>query len=92
MKTITIGVIGNPNSGKSTVFNELTGLNQKTGNWPGVTVEKKVGIISSKDCTIKLVDLPGLYSLGVGTRKSLDQNIALNFIWEVIKNVKIFTA
>ena len=82
MKTITIGVIGNPNSGKSTVFNELTGLNQKTGNWPGVTVEKKVGIISSKDCTVKLVDLPGLYSLGVGTRKSLDQNIALNFITE----------
>ena len=80
MKTITIGVIGNPNSGKSTVFNGLTGLNQRTGNWSGVTVEKKVGVISKKGCTIKLVDLPGLYSLGVGGKKSLDQNIALNFI------------
>ena len=85
MQTITIGVIGNPNSGKSTVFNELTGLNQKTGNWSGVTVEKKTGIVSkstipTQDHIIKLVDLPGLYSLSVVGKKSLDQNIALHFI------------
>ena len=85
MKTITIGVIGNPNSGKSTVFNGLTGLNQKTGNWSGVTVEKKTGIVSKnatsvQGYTIKLVDLPGLYSLSVVGKKSLDQNIALHFI------------
>ena len=85
MKTIIVGVIGNPNSGKSTVFNELTGLNQKTGNWSGVTVEKRIGTLS-KSMTLKqghiveLIDLPGLYSLSVVGKKSLDQNIALNFI------------
>ena len=56
-----IALIGNPNSGKTSLFNKLTGQNQKIGNWPGVTVEKKEGIIFNTDFT--LVDLPGIYSL-----------------------------
>jgi ferrous iron transport protein B len=79
MKNTTIGVIGNPNSGKSTIFNALTGLSQKTGNWSGVTVEKKTGIILGKTQKITLIDLPGLYSFGIGEKKSIDQNVALNF-------------
>ncbi|MBR1888813.1 MAG: 50S ribosome-binding GTPase, partial [Candidatus Methanomethylophilus sp.] len=61
---ITAALIGNPNSGKTTVFNKLTGSIQKTGNWPGVTVERKEGFIRgySKD-KILVVDLPGIYSL-----------------------------
>ena len=59
----TVLLVGNPNSGKSTLFNALSGLRQKIGNYPGVTVEKKVGTVSIGDATIELVDLPGTYSL-----------------------------
>ena len=59
-----IALIGNPNCGKTTLFNILTGANQKVGNWPGVTVEKKFGHFSLVDDEIELVDLPGIYSLG----------------------------
>ena len=62
MSNITIALAGNPNSGKSTLFNSLTGSNQYVGNWPGVTVEKKEGIYK-KDKSIKFTDLPGVYSL-----------------------------
>ena len=59
---ITIALAGNPNTGKTTLFNALTGANQYVGNWPGVTVEKKEGILKGrKDVTI--TDLPGIYSL-----------------------------
>ncbi|MBQ8426937.1 MAG: 50S ribosome-binding GTPase, partial [Clostridia bacterium] len=58
----TIALIGNPNSGKTTLFNALTGTYQKTGNWTGVTTEKKIGNLK-KDKSVKIVDLPGLYSL-----------------------------
>lgn len=58
----TIALIGNPNSGKTTLFNSLTGTYQKTGNWTGVTTEKKIGKLK-KDKSISVVDLPGLYSL-----------------------------
>lgn len=58
---LTLALIGNPNSGKSTLFNALTGSNQTVGNWPGVTVEKKIGVVSHSNHL--LVDLPGLYSL-----------------------------
>lgn len=57
-----IALLGNPNSGKTSLFNELTGSNQYVGNWPGVTVEKKIGKIK-KDPELLLQDLPGIYSL-----------------------------
>lgn len=59
---ITIALAGNPNSGKSTLFNNLTGSNQYVGNWPGVTVEKKTGKYR-KDHEVSFTDLPGIYSL-----------------------------
>src|ERR1044072_7011804 len=63
-KTIHIALVGNPNSGKSSLFNVLTGLNQKVGNFPGVTVDKKVGICQlSEDVSASIIDLPGTYSL-----------------------------
>ena len=78
-KEITIALAGNPNAGKTTVFNNLTGARQHVGNWPGVTVEKKEGTCHYQDYTIKVVDLPGVYSL---TAYSLDEVIARNFIVE----------
>lgn len=63
MQNLTIALVGNPNSGKSSVFNLLTGLRQKVGNFPGVTVEKKTGNIQLEKTAITLVDLPGTYSL-----------------------------
>lgn len=63
-QTLNIALVGNPNSGKSTLFNSLTGLNQKVGNFPGVTVDKKTGTVSLDDTnTANLIDLPGTYSL-----------------------------
>ncbi len=58
-----IALLGNPNCGKTTVFNLLTGARQKVGNWPGVTVEKKIGHFSLGDEQFELIDLPGIYSL-----------------------------
>ena len=67
-------LVGNPNTGKTSVFNSLTGLRQKTGNYPGVTVEKKTGIVTGPNGgTLRLHDMPGMYSL---TPKSLDESIA----------------
>lgn len=57
-----IALIGNPNSGKTSLFNLITGTNQRVGNWPGVTVERKSGI-SKKDKSIQIQDLPGIYSM-----------------------------
>lgn len=76
-KEITVALAGNPNSGKTTVFNNLTGGRQHVGNWPGVTVEKKEGSRSYQGYHIKVVDLPGVYSL---TAYSPDEVIARNFI------------
>ena len=59
---ITIALAGNPNCGKTTLFNALTGSNQYVGNWPGVTVEKKEGKLKKQDGVI-ITDLPGIYSL-----------------------------
>jgi len=78
-KEITIALAGNPNSGKTTVFNNLTGGRQHVGNWPGKTVEKKEGSLSYQGYHIKVVDLPGVYSL---TAYSLDEVIARNFVVE----------
>ena len=60
---VTIALVGNPNSGKSTVFNRLTGLRQKTANFPGVTVEKRIGKLTLDGTVMDLIDLPGTYSL-----------------------------
>ena len=68
-----IAVIGNPNTGKSTLFNSLTGLTQKTANYPGVTVERHTGSISLAGEPVTLVDLPGAYSLAA---QSPDEMIA----------------
>jgi len=78
-REITIALAGNPNSGKTTVFNNLTGGHRHVGNWPGVTVEKKEGSLSYQGYHIKVVDLPGVYSL---TAYSLDEVIARNFVVE----------
>lgn len=79
--TLKIALIGNPNCGKSTLFNVLTGLNQRTGNFPGVTVDKKTGTLKldAKDRTIQaeVIDLPGTYSL---YPKSLDEKIAFEVL------------
>ena len=76
-KKATVALAGNPNSGKTTVFNNITGARQHVGNWPGVTVEKKEGIRNFKGYDIKVVDLPGVYSL---TAYSLDEVIARDYI------------
>jgi len=73
----TLAIIGNPNSGKSTLFNRLTGLRQTTGNYPGVTVEKHSGTVQLESTAIELVDLPGIYCLG---GYSADERIAVDVI------------
>ena len=72
-----VALAGNPNCGKTTLFNALTGLNQKTGNWPGVTVDRKTGTFVHEDLEIELVDLPGVYSM---TASSVDEKIAREYI------------
>jgi ferrous iron transport protein B len=76
-KSITIALAGNPNSGKSTIFNNLTGTRQKVGNWPGVTVEKKEGRVTTNDYHLTVVDLPGTYSL---TAYTIEEIVARNFV------------
>lgn len=74
-----VALIGNPNCGKTTLFNVLTGANQKVGNWPGVTVEKKFGTFHVNEHTVELVDLPGIYSLEQAAQ-GLDEKIAQNYL------------
>ncbi|PIE41297.1 MAG: ferrous iron transporter B [Gammaproteobacteria bacterium] len=77
----TIGLVGNPNCGKTTLFNAITGAKQRVGNWPGVTVEKKTGEFNYADSAYTLVDLPGTYSLHVShDDSSIDEQIAQNYI------------
>ncbi len=75
--TVTVALAGNPNVGKSTLFNALTGSNQHVGNWPGKTVEKKEGTLKIGEADILLVDLPGTYSL---TAYSIEEIITRDFI------------
>ncbi len=86
----TVGVLGNPNCGKSTLFNALTGARQRTGNWPGVTVERREGRFEHEGVVFRLVDLPGVYSLDP-SHDSLDERVARNYILsgeaDVILNV-----
>src|SRR5262245_44663801 len=73
-KVLTVALAGNPNSGKSSLFNALTNLRQKVGNYPGVTVEQKIGRMNIPgDCIVHVLDLPGTYSLAV---RSPDEKIA----------------
>jgi ferrous iron transport protein B len=76
-KRLTIALAGNPNSGKTTIFNNITGARQSVGNWPGVTVEKKSGLLTYKDREIEVVDLPGIYSL---TAYSVEEIVARDFL------------
>ena len=77
-KQIKVALVGNPNTGKSTIFNALTGLNQKVGNFPGVTVDKKSGYCRlSNDQTAEIIDLPGTYSL---YPKSLDETVVFEVL------------
>jgi ferrous iron transport protein B len=85
-KEFTIALAGNPNSGKSTVFNALTGARQHVGNWPGKTVEKKEGTCKHDGYEIQVVDLPGTYSL---TAYSLEEVIARDYIIEEKPDVVI---
>ncbi len=80
--TATIALIGNPNCGKTTIFNGLTGLNQRVGNWPGVTVERKQGYYRDQDLVVEVVDLPGVYALDAEEGTGVDEQIARNFLLE----------
>ncbi|NOQ16675.1 MAG: ferrous iron transport protein B, partial [Methyloprofundus sp.] len=76
----TVAVVGNPNCGKTTLFNALTGARQHVGNWPGVTVEKKTGEYKQDGMQISVVDLPGTYSLESDNEVSLDEQVARDFV------------
>lgn len=75
---LVAALIGNPNCGKSTLFNALTGSKQRVGNWPGVTVERKSGYFQCKNTSVEVIDLPGMYSLDAPS--SLDERIAEQFV------------
>ena len=77
-KQIKVALIGNPNTGKTSIFNSLTGLNQKIANYPGVTVEKKEGICKlNRGVKAHIYDLPGTYSLNAS---SIDENIVVEML------------
>ncbi|MDR1122829.1 MAG: ferrous iron transport protein B [Endomicrobium sp.] len=76
---IQVAIVGNPNIGKSTIFNDLTGSNQNIGNYPGVTVEKKEVLREYKDIKINFIDLPGIYSLSAFSK---DEIVTRNFLIE----------
>lgn len=81
--TRTVAIIGNPNCGKTTLFNQLTGAEQKVGNWAGVTVSKKTGFYLHESQKIKVIDLPGVYSLSVpDVEQAIDEKIACRYILE----------
>jgi len=85
-KSLTIALAGNPNSGKTTIFNNITGTRQKVGNWPGVTVEKKEGIVNRHGYELKIIDLPGTYSL---TPFSVEEIVARDFVLDARPDVVI---
>ena len=78
IKNINVALIGNPNTGKTSVFNALTGLNQKVGNYPGITVEKKQGSCRLDRVTkARILDLPGTYSLNAS---SMDESVVVELL------------
>src|SRR5947209_7555928 len=76
-KTLTVALVGNPNTGKSTLFNALSGLRQRVGNYPGVTVELKKGHFTAGGVGVDLIDLPGTYSLAA---RSPDEMVAVDLL------------
>jgi ferrous iron transport protein B len=77
-KEIKVALIGNPNTGKTSVFNQLTGLHQQVGNYPGITVEKKIGVCKlSEEVKATIIDLPGTYSLNAS---SIDENVVIELL------------
>ncbi|POW57167.1 ferrous iron transport protein B [Candidatus Pantoea alvi] len=83
MKRISAVLAGNPNAGKTTLFNLLTGLRQRTGNWPGVTVERKQGTFATGEASVTLIDLPGIYSLEKvqpGDGLSADERVTCSYV------------
>src|SRR6202795_569912 len=77
LRTPTIALVGNPNTGKTTLFNALAGMNQRVGNYPGVTVETKKGKFNHQGRLIEIVDLPGTYSLAP---RSPDEMVAVDVV------------
>src|SRR5215471_7294294 len=75
--TLTVALVGNPNAGKSTLFNALSGLRQRVGNYPGVTVELKKGHFTAGEVGVDLIDLPGTYSLAA---RSPDEMVAVDLL------------
>ncbi|MFK8294070.1 ferrous iron transport protein B [Capnocytophaga stomatis] len=93
-RDIKVALIGNPNTGKTSIFNALTGLNQKVGNYPGITVEKKIGHCKlTDDVKVEIIDLPGTYSLNAN---SMDERVAVNILLnkneELYPDVVVVTA
>lgn len=88
MATLSVALTGNPNTGKTTLFNGLTGARQKIGNWPGVTVDKKVGYINHNDRAVSIIDLPGTYSIDA---RSPEERIVIDYLMnekpDVVVNV-----
>ncbi|MGO4817247.1 ferrous iron transport protein B [Flavobacterium sp. W22_SRS_FP1] len=85
-QNINVALIGNPNTGKTSVFNQLTGLNQQVGNYPGITVEKKIGFCKlSHNIKANILDLPGTYSLNAS---SIDENVVIELMLN--KNDKLY--
>ncbi|KAA3662701.1 MAG: GTP-binding protein [Chloroflexi bacterium] len=89
MKEITVAIAGNPNVGKSTIFNALTGANQHVGNWPGKTVEQKTGHFKQNGIQFNLVDLPGTYSLSAF---SPEEMIAREYIIQEHPDIVVIVA
>ena len=82
--TIKVALVGNPNVGKTSVFNALTGLNQRVGNYPGITVERKVGFCKiGNETTAQIVDLPGTYSINPSSK---DEEVALKALFDSKNN------
>ena len=76
-RTLKVACVGNPNTGKSTLFNALAGVHARVGNYPGVTVEKKVGRVHWQEHAVDLIDLPGTYSL---SPRSLDEVVSVDVL------------
>ncbi len=81
MRSYNVALVGNPNSGKTTLFNALTGARQRVGNWAGVTVEQRVGVFTYQQCSVHVMDLPGTYSLNLAEGEgALDESVVCHYL------------